>query len=269
MKGMGSMGQGGRERCVEKHRHGWLKVKSRSCLGLPLGQAALRPPPTPDTHRLLCSEYKNQVFPDCSRSDSCILPVSAQQHPPPRCPVAAASQAPCSHLVCLQRKVWMGKGMPRPLSCSWPSELFLFTMVPQRQPGSPPAPIPPQLLSPPSPQPASPPCSPPVQNGCRRQAGDPGGSEDVRVLQLPSPAPAPSPVQHLPPRTAPAGRSGGTARQTSRTAGGGTTGKNGTKTAQNRHKTSINSTAATRARCPEHPRLPPFCTFPPTPSLKS
>lgn len=33
------------------------------------------------------------------------------------------------HLVCRHRKVWMGKGMPRPPSCSWPSELFLFTMM--------------------------------------------------------------------------------------------------------------------------------------------
>lgn len=39
------------------------------------------------------------------------------------------------HLVCRHRKVWIGKGMPRPLSCSWPSELFLFTMM--VAPGSP------------------------------------------------------------------------------------------------------------------------------------
>lgn len=45
--------------------------------------------------------------------------------PPPR---GSAARKP--DLVCLQRKVWMGSGTPRPLSCSGPSELFLFTMAP-------------------------------------------------------------------------------------------------------------------------------------------
>ena len=87
-------------------------------------------------------------------------PRSAPSPGRPRCALCAP------HLVCRHRKVWMGKGIPRPLSCSWPSELFLFTMM--VAPGSPTAGLSagsslaaapassslcsPQLSSPPSPR---------------------------------------------------------------------------------------------------------------------
>lgn len=108
----------------------------------------------------------------------------------------------------------MGRGMPRPLSCSWPSELFLFTMTPVTA-AAVSADTPAGLshgrlslsatlftLSPPFP--AAHPL--PQLRWCkmaaegREEIRRGGSSEDVRVLQLP---PC---LQHLPLWTAPRAR---------------------------------------------------------------
>lgn len=122
----------------------------------------------------------------CGLGSSC----SDHRGGPPGSPGSALTQGsspspPCApHLVWRHRKVWMGRGMPRPLPCSWPSELFLFTMM--VAPGSWAAPralsllaaasCSPQLSSPPSPRlppPGSPfpRPSPRAEHGCGRRAG--------------------------------------------------------------------------------------------------
>ena len=154
----------------------------------------------------------------------------------PRCVLCAP------HLVCRHRKVWMGKGMPRPLSCSWPSELFLFTMM--VAPGSPtagpsagsslaaaassssscsphlppPPPPPPRVSAAPlRPDPASLSPSPAPPRAWNMAAGGGEGwrSRGARrgalggAVRLAAPAPAPC-FQHLPLWTAArAGQTGG------------------------------------------------------------
>ena len=204
-------------------------------------------------------------------------PRSAPSPGRPRCALCAP------HLVCRHRKVWMGKGIPRPLSCSWPSELFLFTMM--VAPGSPTAGLSagsslaaapassslcsPQLSSPPSPRQSrlSPPWSPvplpfprpssSVEHGCRRRGGleEPRSEEGGARRSSPPRRPRARSLLSAPP-TVDSGPRRTHGRETS--AGVRLSRLGMAKRVQTPHRTQVPYVASLAPRF----RLPPFGTAP-------
>lgn len=105
-----------------------------------------------------------------------LVAVATTRRPPER---HLLPRAP--HLVCRHRKVWMGRGMPRPPSCSWPSELFLFTMM--VAPGSPTA----------EPSAGSSPAAAASSSRCSPQLSSPPSPRQRRLSSPPAPGSRPFP----------------------------------------------------------------------------